>query len=143
MRETDVEPHFPSSVVTRSMDNPRTSKLPPSSGVTNPPPLASGKRQHANGRNERTRGSSEVLDPIALNQALRDFDEAGRSKEKTPTGSPSRKRQRVYGDRFIPNREGQDLHASFSLLHDDASPASPTKTKKRTPHGELHFQRSK
>lgn len=143
MRETDVESHFPSSVVTRSMDNPRTSKLPPSSGVTKSPPLASGKRQHANGHNEHTRGSSEALDPIALNQALRDFDEAGRSKEKTPTGSPSRKRQRVYGDRFIPNREGQDLHASFSLLHDDASPASPSKTKKRTPHGELHFQRSK
>lgn len=45
--------------------------------------------------------------------------------------------------RFIPNREGQDLQASFSLLHDDASPATPSRTKKRTPHGELHFQKSK
>lgn len=44
--------------------------------------------------------------------------------------------------RFIPNREGQDLQASFSLLHDDASPATPSKAKKRTPHGELHFQKS-
>lgn len=45
--------------------------------------------------------------------------------------------------RFIPNREGQDLQASFSLLHDESSPATPSKLKKRTPHGELHFQKSK
>lgn len=45
--------------------------------------------------------------------------------------------------RFIPNREGQDLQASFSLLHDEGSPATPSKQKKRTPHGELHFQKSK
>lgn len=45
--------------------------------------------------------------------------------------------------RFIPNREGQDLQASFSLLHEDASPTTPSRTKKRTPHGELHFQKSK
>lgn len=45
-------------------------------------------------------------------------------------------------NRFIPNREGQDLQASFSLLHDEGSPATPSKQKKRTPHGELHFQRS-
>lgn len=44
--------------------------------------------------------------------------------------------------RFIPNREGQDLQASFNLLHDAASPATPSKVKKRAPHGELHFQRS-
>jgi hypothetical protein len=45
--------------------------------------------------------------------------------------------------RFIPNREGQDLQASYSLLHDEGSPASASKQKKRTPHGELHFQKSK
>lgn len=44
--------------------------------------------------------------------------------------------------RFIPNREGQDLQASFSLMHDEGSPATPSKQKKRTPHGELHFQKS-
>lgn len=43
--------------------------------------------------------------------------------------------------RFIPNREGQDLQASFSLLHDDASPATPSKAKRRTPHDQLHFQK--
>jgi len=44
--------------------------------------------------------------------------------------------------RFIPNREGQDLQASYSLLHDDGSPATPSRSKKKTPHGELHFQRT-
>lgn len=44
--------------------------------------------------------------------------------------------------RFIPNRDGQDLHASYSLLHDDGSPATPSRSKKKTPHGELHFQRT-
>ncbi len=50
---------------------------------------------------------------------------------------------KLTGSRFIPNREGQDLQASYSLLHDDGSPATPLKQKKRTPHGELHFQKSK
>lgn len=44
---------------------------------------------------------------------------------------------------FIPNREGQDLQASFSLLHDEMSPSSPSKGKRRPANGELHFQRSK
>jgi hypothetical protein len=49
-----------------------------------------------------------------------------------------------FGDcRFIPNREGQDLQASYSLLHDDGSPATPSRQKKRIPHTELHFQKSK
>lgn len=45
--------------------------------------------------------------------------------------------------RFIPTRSGQDLQAGFSLLHEDGSPATPSKQKKRTPHGELHFQKSR
>lgn len=44
--------------------------------------------------------------------------------------------------RFIPNRSGQDLQASYSLLHEDGSPATPSRSVKRTPHHELHFQRS-
>ncbi|CUS09246.1 unnamed protein product [Tuber aestivum] len=61
----------------------------------------------------------------------------------TPAPSPSRKRQRViYGDRFIPNREGIDLQASYSLLHAEGSPSTPQKPQKRTPHGELHFQKT-
>ncbi|KAF7897285.1 hypothetical protein EAF00_005513 [Botryotinia globosa] len=90
------------------------------------------------------RSNVDAVDSNALSKALlREFeDSGGRHRDITPGGSPSRKRQRVYGDRFIPNREGQDLQASFSLLHDEGSPATPSKQKKRTPHGELHFQRT-
>jgi len=42
---------------------------------------------------------AEAIDPTALNKALRDFEDAGRHRDVTPGGSPSRKRQRVYGDR--------------------------------------------
>ncbi|KAK3359782.1 WD repeat domain-containing protein [Lasiosphaeria hispida] len=64
------------------------------------------------------------------------------SRDSTPGASPHRKRQRINGDRFIPTRSGQDLQASFSLLHEDGSPATPSRQKKRTPHGELHFQKT-
>ncbi|KAM3068690.1 substrate-specific activator of APC-dependent proteolysis [Clarireedia jacksonii] len=117
------------------------------------PPPATGKRaseRKAHGENStRTISRSyhstvDAIDSNALSKALmREFEDAGaRHRDITPGGSPSRKRQRVYGDRFIPNREGQDLQAGFSLLHDEGSPATPSKQKKRTPHGELHFQRT-
>ncbi|KAI9738112.1 MAG: substrate-specific activator of APC-dependent proteolysis [Claussenomyces sp. TS43310] len=94
-------------------------------------------------RSDRGKRYDAAVDPNALSKALmKEFEEPARSRDVTPGGSPSRKRQRVYGDRFIPNREGQDLQASFSLLHDDGSPATPSRTKKRTPHGELHFQKT-
>ncbi|PGH31372.1 hypothetical protein GX50_05852 [[Emmonsia] crescens] len=90
----------------------------------------------------RHKPGSEPINPDALARALKDFEEAGRPRERTPGTSPSRKRQRVYGDRFIPNREGQDLQASYSLLHEDGCPTTPSKAKKRAPHGELHFQKT-
>ena len=42
--------------------------------------------------------------------------------------------------RFIPNREGQDLQASFNLL-EESSPDTPSKLKRRAANGELHFQK--
>ncbi|KAI9886694.1 MAG: hypothetical protein M1823_001470 [Watsoniomyces obsoletus] len=92
-------------------------------------------------------GGGPSVDPDELSRALNDLNEVNeavtRPRERTPGGSPSRKRQRVYGDRFIPNREGQDLQAAFSLLHEDGSPAlTPSRMKKRTPQGELHFQKT-
>ncbi|EEP82807.1 conserved hypothetical protein [Uncinocarpus reesii 1704] len=91
----------------------------------------------------RSRLGSEPINAGALAKALKDFEDVGRQRERTPGTSPCRKRQRVYGDRFIPNREGQDLQASYSLLHEDGCPSTPSKTKRRPPHGEIHFQRSK
>ncbi|KAI1959313.1 substrate-specific activator of APC-dependent proteolysis [Ophidiomyces ophidiicola] len=90
----------------------------------------------------RSRHGSEPINPDALAQALREFEDVGRQRERTPGSSPCRKRQRVYGDRFIPNREGQDLQASYSLLHEDGCPSTPSKTKRRPPHGEIHFQKT-
>lgn len=47
----------------------------------------------------RHKPGSEPINPDALARALKDFEEAGRPRERTPGTSPSRKRQRVYGDR--------------------------------------------
>ena len=47
------------------------------------------------------RGGSEPVDPSALNKALKDVEDAGWTRDRTPGSSPSRKRQRVYGDRLV------------------------------------------
>ncbi|KAJ1329197.1 cell division cycle 20-like protein 1 [Microdochium nivale] len=86
-------------------------------------------------------GPGSTIDAEALSRAL-SRELTGDRRDSTPGASPSRKRQRINGDRFIPSRSGQDLQASFSLLHDEGSPATPSKQKKRTPHGELHFQKT-
>lgn len=51
------------------------------------------------GNRQRTEEGSEPVDATALTKALKDYDEAGRRRERTPGTSPCRKRQRVYGDR--------------------------------------------
>jgi cell division cycle 20-like protein 1 (cofactor of APC complex) len=51
-------------------------------------------------RSERSRTMEAAVDPNALSKALmREFEETGRTRDVTPGGSPSRKRQRIYGDR--------------------------------------------
>lgn len=55
-------------------------------------------------RGERASGTptADSIDPNALSKALlKEFEDAGsgRHRETTPGGSPSRKRQRIYGDR--------------------------------------------
>ncbi|KAK4900408.1 substrate-specific activator of APC-dependent proteolysis [Elasticomyces elasticus] len=108
------------------------------------PPTVIGKRTHSERlANASHRTGSEPVSAIALNKALQHVEEAGRPRSLTPTGSPSRKRQKMQGagggDRFIPNRAGQDLQASYSLLHDDGSPATPSRHK-RAP-SDMHFQK--
>ncbi|KAK0515889.1 hypothetical protein JMJ35_001923 [Cladonia borealis] len=143
MRETTIESHITSSVTSKTVETSHTPNfISPSDTET--PPIAMSKRNLVKGHTTDgiERAGSEPVDPAALSKALKGMEDAARVRERTPNASPSRKRQRVYGDRFIPNREGQDLQASFSLLHDDGSPATPSKTKRRTPHGELHFQKT-
>ncbi|TKA79696.1 hypothetical protein B0A55_04084 [Friedmanniomyces simplex] len=108
------------------------------------PPTVIGKRSHSERfANASHRSGSEPVSATALNKALQQVEDAGLLRSSTPSGSPSRKRQKVQGvgggDRFIPNRAGQDLQASYSLLHDDGSPATPSKHK-RAP-SDLHFQK--
>ncbi|KAI7083206.1 WD40 repeat-like protein [Hortaea werneckii] len=105
------------------------------------PPTVIGKRSHLD-RPGYGRTGSEPVSANALNKALQQVEEAGRPRSITPSGSPSRKRQKVQsggGDRFIPNRAGQDLQASYSLLHEEGSPATPSKSRKGI--GELQSQK--
>ena len=60
------------------------------------PPTDRSKRQHTSNSGAMTDRHSEPVDPSALNKALEDFEQAGR-RERTPTSSPMRKRQRVGG----------------------------------------------
>ncbi|KAI9657575.1 MAG: substrate-specific activator of APC-dependent proteolysis [Trizodia sp. TS-e1964] len=133
-----------SSATDQTAMDPRTPTIISPPGDRTPPlqTTTMGKRNHIDGLSSGSRDKAlDYIDPDALSKALKEFEQAGRDRERTPGGSPSRKRQRVYGDRFIPNREGQDLSASYSLLHDDGLPATPSR-KKRTPQGELHFQKT-
>lgn len=161
--------------------SPPASNSPPSHGVR-----SKSTQNKLRSTRQRSRPGSEPVNADALARALQDFEDAGRQRERTPGSSPSRKRQRVYGDRyvpdeplfaicthalsilllsgaplfisipfhwslllltnasrFIPNRDGQDLQAGFSLLHEDGCPSTPSKTKKKSTHGEIHSQKSK
>lgn len=111
------------------------------------PPTVIGKRSHSerNGTDAENpvRSGSEPVSARALNKALQQVEDAGRPRSTTPSNSPSRKRQKVQsgGDRFIPNRSGQDLQASYNLLHDEGSPATPSKSHKKVYSSELNFQK--
>jgi cell division cycle 20-like protein 1, cofactor of APC complex len=71
---------------------------PPRSAT--PPPQAEKRKSDRKTTEEGVRSGADAIDPNALNKALmKEFDDAGRHRDITPGGSPSRKRQRLYGDR--------------------------------------------
>lgn len=90
-----------------SLNTPPLEKAP--GNMTPPLPKERTRRTtvnaNANVNSNTARGHSRTpsappLDPNALSKALfKEFEEGGRSRDITPGGSPSRKRQRVYGDR--------------------------------------------
>lgn len=144
-------PPLPYKRPVRDANSPSRAMAPRVSTPPPPPPSDRGRlqaRQNVDNANVpsahsgRRDGSLSGIDPDVLTRALSRELSADR-RDSAPAASPSRKRQRINGDRFIPSRSGQDLQASFSLLHEEGSPATPSRQKKRTPHGELHFQRSK
>jgi cell division cycle 20-like protein 1 (cofactor of APC complex) len=109
---------------------------------TKTPPTDTLKRTQEIREPQRARDpASEPIDPQALSRALHKFE---RSREHTPSGSPSRKRQRIMGDRFMPNRSGIDFQSSFNLLPDptERTPSTPSKSH-RASYGALDFQRGK
>ena len=100
MKETTTESHEISTFSrTTEESNARALGSPPQTNL----PSAINKNDYLNEKtmNGRDRQGSEAVDADALSKALRDFEEAGQVKERTPVGSPHRKRQRVYGDRSV------------------------------------------
>lgn len=84
----------PLATAERVAEDARTPTLisPPESKT---PPTATHKRNQADFALDR---SSEPVDASALSKALENFERAGRIQDR-PIASPSRKRQRIYGDR--------------------------------------------
>jgi len=90
---------------TANVHNTPPVSTPPRSAT--PPLLPENRRldnnpnEHTGLRNDRASSSStaNLIDPNALKNALKEYEDAGRHRDVTPGGSPSRKRQRVYGDR--------------------------------------------
>lgn len=86
--------------------NPPPVATPPRS--TTPPAVGEKRKSdkkvtgEESSRNDRSSAISgaDLIDPNVLSKALlKEFEDAGRHRDITPGGSPSRKRQRVYGDR--------------------------------------------
>ncbi|KAJ5124797.1 uncharacterized protein N7515_008622 [Penicillium bovifimosum] len=129
----------------KSVSAPDSNTLSPPGSKT-PPSMPSKRTMYfpdtSNSGNRQQEDRGEAVDPSALRKALKSYEVAGGRRDRTPASSPCRKRQRVYGDRFIPNRDGQDLQATYNLLHEDGCPSTPSKSKRRPPHSELHFQKT-
>lgn len=122
---------------------PHTPSLPTPAESRTPPTITSKRflEHDAVGSSSRKQ-SVEQTEEDVLTRRLSEIQNAGRQRERTPGHSPQRKKQRVYGDRFIPNRDGQDLQASYSLLYDEGSPATPSRSRKKIAHEELHYQKT-
>lgn len=99
---------------------------------------AGGSPKRLQVKHNRVKSDSNIVNTLrASNKNIISYGSPSPRSTTPATGSPNRKRQRIYGDRFIPNREGVDLQASY-LLIPDANAASPPK---RTPNNELNYQR--
>jgi cell division cycle 20-like protein 1, cofactor of APC complex len=81
-------------------DRPQTPDLntPP---LSKTPPTIPTRRSLGNVEigSSSTRVASEAMEADALSRRLKELENAGRPRDRTPGRSPSRKRQRVYGDR--------------------------------------------
>ncbi len=102
-RFSSILTHAQIAKAAKALNTPPVSTPPRS---TTPPPAGEKRKSDRKatadgGRSARVTGSlgPDAIDPNALSKALlKEFDD-GRQRDITPGGSPSRKRQRVYGDR--------------------------------------------
>ena len=90
-------------IIVNSMDTSAYDNLPSSTGTRSPARASSNKLVQTSGNviNGTDRAGSLPIDPNALSKALKDFEDARRTRDRTPGASPSRKRQRIYGDRSV------------------------------------------
>lgn len=79
---------------------PKTPSLPTPTGSKTPPTISSKRFLATFGETSNVqRTSTEAMEADALARRLKEIENAGRPRDFTPGRSPSRKRQRVYGDR--------------------------------------------
>jgi cell division cycle 20-like protein 1 (cofactor of APC complex) len=116
MRETTIESGYSSVIIPGTIDDSRSPALVSPPDIKTPP-LVTGKRNHLNGNLAlgKERAGSEPIDPNVLSKALKDFEEAGNIRDRTPGGSPSRKRQRIYGDRLVDVR-GYSANSTATVM---------------------------
>lgn len=81
---------------------PQTPSLPTPTGSKTPPTISSKRfmATYAESGNAQRR-MSETAEADALARRLKEIENASRQRDFTPGRSPSRKRQRVYGDRLV------------------------------------------
>ncbi len=81
-------------------DRPQTPEFSPLPQSETPPTIT---HRHSLGNVEigssSRRAVSEAMEADVLSRRLKELENTGRQRERTPGRSPSRKRQRVFGDR--------------------------------------------
>lgn len=87
------------SLAVDASDRPQTPSLPTPVGSKTPPTIASKRFLGNDDSMSAVRRATEAMEADALQRRLKEIDNAGRQRERTPGRSPSRKRQRIYGDR--------------------------------------------
>jgi cell division cycle 20-like protein 1, cofactor of APC complex len=80
-------------------DRPHTPSLPTPVGSKTPPTISAKRFALPEEGVSAMQRATEAMEADALNRRLREIENAGRQRDRTPGRSPSRKRQRVYGDR--------------------------------------------
>lgn len=88
-----------SSNLLTTAERPTTPSLPTPVGSKTPPTISSKRLLDKPESMSAVQRATEAMEADALNRRLKEIETAGRQRDRTPGRSPSRKRQRLYGDR--------------------------------------------